>query len=56
MVKILFMVIGYLVNAGINRTRLSWKGYGKRFPLIAKPATEGEHRMNRRTSFKIVEN
>ena len=49
-------VVDYLVNAGINRTRLSWKGYGKRHPLIAKPATEGEHRMNRRTSFKIVEN
>ena len=49
-------VVNYLVNAGINRTRLSWKGYGKRHPLIAKPATEGEHRMNRRTSFKIVEN
>ena len=49
-------VVNYLVNAGINRTRLSWKGYGKRHPLIAKPVTEGEHRMNRRTSFKIVEN
>ena len=49
-------VVDYLVNAGINRTRLSWKGYGKRYPLIANPATEGEHRMNRRTSFKIVEN
>lgn len=49
-------VVDYLVNAGINRTRLSWKGYGKRHPLIARPATEGEHRMNRRTSFKIIEN
>ena len=49
-------VVDYLVNAGIDRARLSWKGYGKRHPLIAKPATEGEHRMNRRTSFKIVEN
>ncbi len=49
-------VVDYLVNAGINSTRLSWKGYGKRHPLIAKPATEGEHRMNRRTSFKIIEN
>jgi outer membrane protein OmpA-like peptidoglycan-associated protein len=49
-------VVDYLVNAGIDSTRLSWKGYGKRHPLIAKPATEGEHRMNRRTSFKIIEN
>ena len=49
-------VVDYLVNSGINRTRLSWKGYGKRHPLISNPATEGEHRMNRRTSFKIVEN
>ena len=49
-------VVDYLVNAGIDSTRLSWKGYGKRHPLIANPATEGEHRMNRRTSFKIVEN
>lgn len=49
-------VVDYLVEAGIDRTRLTWRGYGKRHPLIAKPATEGEHRMNRRTSFKIVEN
>jgi outer membrane protein OmpA-like peptidoglycan-associated protein len=49
-------VVDYLVNSGIDRSRLSWKGYGKRHPLISKPATEGEHRMNRRTSFKIVEN
>lgn len=49
-------VVEYLVNSGIDRTRLSWKGYGKRHPLISKPATEGEHRMNRRTSFKIIEN
>lgn len=49
-------VVDYLVSAGIDSTRLSWKGYGKRHPLIANPATEGEHRMNRRTSFKIVEN
>jgi outer membrane protein OmpA-like peptidoglycan-associated protein len=49
-------VVDYLVNAGIDRTRLSWRGYGKRYPLISNPATEGEHRVNRRTSFKIVEN
>lgn len=49
-------VVDYLVRAGIDPARLSWKGYGKRHPLITRPATEGEHRMNRRTSFKIIEN
>jgi outer membrane protein OmpA-like peptidoglycan-associated protein/tetratricopeptide (TPR) repeat protein len=48
-------VVDYLVQAGIAKDRLSWKGYGKRYPLIKNAATEGEHRLNRRTTFIITE-
>lgn len=48
-------VVDYLVGAGINRTRLTWKGYGKRYPVVENAITEEEHRLNRRTTFKIVE-
>jgi outer membrane protein OmpA-like peptidoglycan-associated protein len=49
-------VVDYLVEAGISKDRLTWKGYGKRYPLIKNPATEGEHRLNRRTTFIITDN
>lgn len=48
-------VVDYLVNAGISKDRLSWKGYGKRHPIVEHAITEEEHRLNRRTTFKIIE-
>lgn len=48
-------VVDYLVQAGIAKERLTWKGYGKRYPLIKHAATEGEHRLNRRTTFIITD-
>lgn len=48
-------VVDYLVNAGISKDRLSWKGYGKRHPIVENAITEEEHRLNRRTTFKIIE-
>ncbi len=49
-------VVQYLVANGISSNRLSWKGYGKSRPIIANAVTEEEHRLNRRTTFKIIEN
>ncbi len=49
-------VVDYLVQTGINKNRLTWKGYGKRYPIVKNAATEGEHRLNRRTTFTITEN
>ncbi len=48
-------VVDYLVSAGISKNRLSWKGYGKRHPIVNNAVTEEEHRLNRRTTFKIIE-
>ena len=48
-------VVDYLVEAGIAKNRLTWKGYGKRYPIIKNAVTEGEHRLNRRTTFIITD-
>ncbi len=48
-------VVDYLIGSGIGRNRLSWKGYGKSNPVVKHAVTEEEHRLNRRTTFKIIE-
>ena len=48
-------VVDYLIASGISRNRLSWKGYGKTNPVVKNAVTEEEHRLNRRTTFKIIE-
>lgn len=48
-------VVRYLVDHGIDRSRLTWRGYGKRNPKIKNATTEAEHRMNRNTTFKVIE-
>ncbi len=48
-------VVDYLVQAGIAKNRLTWKGHGKRYPIIKNAVTEGEHRLNRRTTFIITD-
>jgi flagellar motor protein MotB len=46
-------VYQYLINSGINPTRLVYKGYGETQPIL--PNTSDENRgKNRRTEFKIV--
>jgi outer membrane protein OmpA-like peptidoglycan-associated protein len=51
--------VDYLINKGIDKNRLSWKGYGET-QLVNKcssfvECSEEEHQLNRRTEFKIVE-
>jgi len=48
-------VVAYLIKNGISNSRLTWRGYGKSKPIIENAVTEEEHRLNRRTTFKIVE-
>lgn len=48
-------VVDYLITSGISRYRLTWKGYGKSNPVVKNAVTEEEHRLNRRTTFKIIE-
>ncbi len=46
-------VIDYLVQKGVERSRLSGKGYGGSRP-VASNATEATRRLNRRVEFTIV--
>ncbi|MNR02849.1 Outer membrane porin F precursor [compost metagenome] len=50
--------VQYIISRGINKNRLTAKGYGET-QLLNKCAngvncTEEEHQLNRRTEFKIV--
>ncbi|MDR0386324.1 MAG: OmpA family protein [Prevotellaceae bacterium] len=47
-------VVEYLVNAGIPRTRLRAKGYGKSQLLIKPERSEADYQANRRTEFTVV--
>ena len=46
-------VVDYLVNAGISKDRLTYKGYGQSQPVASNDTDEGRQ-LNRRTEFKIV--
>ncbi len=49
--------VSYLVNKGIDKSRLTWKGYGKTQILIicgrCSKCTEEQHQKNRRVTFEI---
>lgn len=47
-------VVNYLVQNGIDESRLIAKGWGKSMPLIAGAIYEEEHEINRRTTFKVI--
>lgn len=48
-------VVSYLVQKGINKTRLTAKGYGPKKPISSNDNAEGRQQ-NRRTEFEIVKN
>lgn len=47
-------VIDYLTENNIERSRLTWQGYGERQLVIPNAKTEEEHQMNRRATFTIT--
>ncbi len=49
-------VVEYLVSKGINPTRLSFKGWGSSQPVVKGAKTEDEHQLNRRTTFRVINN
>ena len=47
-------VVEFLISNGIDKTRLTYKGYGEEQPISSNDTEEGRQE-NRRTEFKIVE-
>ena len=46
-------VVEHLVNMGIDRSRLSWKGFGKSEPVADNNSAEGRQK-NRRVEYKVL--
>ena len=47
-------VYEYLIDKGIAASRLSYKGFGHRYPLVYPEDTEAKKSMNRRVEIKIL--
>ena len=56
-------VVDYLITAGIDKSRLTYKGYGETQPIISdaeiakmgtKALQDEAHAQNRRTEFKVL--
>lgn len=47
-------VMNYFIQSGIKRKRLTYKGYGSKFPVYPKPKTAKEDQANRRVEIKIL--
>jgi outer membrane protein OmpA-like peptidoglycan-associated protein len=48
-------VYNYLISKGIDKTRLSYKGYDFSVPVATNDTEEGRA-LNRRTEFKVISN
>lgn len=48
-------VVKYLIEKGINASRLSAKGYGSERPLVSNDDEQGGREVNRRTEVEIIE-
>jgi peptidoglycan-associated lipoprotein len=46
--------VAYIISKGIDKSRITAKGYGETRPVIAKPKSEAEYQRNRRTEFKVT--
>ena len=44
----------YIVSKGINKNRMTARGYGESQLIILNAKTEEEHQINRRTEFKVT--
>ncbi|MBN1820199.1 MAG: hypothetical protein JW833_05765, partial [Prolixibacteraceae bacterium] len=47
--------VDYIISKGISSNNIKAKGYGETRPYIESPGNEVEHRLNRRTTFTILE-
>ncbi|WP_242926343.1 OmpA family protein [Pontibacter vulgaris] len=46
--------VKYIISKGIDKSRITAKGYGEKRPVVKNAKTEAEHQRNRRTEFKVV--
>ncbi|PTX22339.1 outer membrane protein OmpA-like peptidoglycan-associated protein [Pontibacter mucosus] len=46
--------VEYIISKGIDRSRITAKGYGESRPVVKNAKTEEQHQRNRRTEFKVV--
>ena len=46
--------VDYIVSKGVDKTRITARGYGETRPIVLKPTTEEEYQRNRRTEFKVT--
>ena len=46
--------VDYIVSKGVEKARITAKGYGETRPIVMKPTSEEEYQRNRRTEFKVT--
>jgi peptidoglycan-associated lipoprotein len=46
--------VDYIISKGIDKNRITAKGYGESRPVVRNAKTEAEHQRNRRTEFKVT--
>jgi len=46
--------VAYIVGKGIDKRRITAKGYGESRPIIKNPKSEADYQRNRRTEFKVT--
>ena len=46
--------VDYIVSKGVDKARITAKGYGETRPIVLKPTTEEEYQRNRRTEFRVT--
>lgn len=46
--------VNYIISKGIDKSRITAKGYGETRPVIKTAKTEDEYQKNRRTEFKVT--
>ncbi len=46
--------VNYIISKGIDKSRITAKGYGESRPVVRNAKTEEQHQRNRRTEFKVV--
>ncbi|MDX5347524.1 MAG: OmpA family protein [Hymenobacteraceae bacterium] len=46
--------VDYIISQGIDKSRITAKGYGETKPVVKNAKTEEQHQLNRRTEFKVT--